>query len=306
MVFRVDPADRPRRRAVVPPRPLRRRSPTPATEARINSAYRRDDPQRLIDTIYENFGVGIDHFIQVDFCTFKTLVDAVGGVTVPFDFPARDTEHRAQRADGRLLHVRRRPRPGLRPLAATTSTRTRRAAATGEDDQTSDLGRISRQQDFLRRTLPSVLAKGLLNPSVARGLIDAATGGDVVTDNELSLAKLLEFAGVLRDVEPDAIPTYQIESPPRDDRRQRPCSSRASRATTCRPCWRCSAARRSLRRSCPTHAGGAPRPTTTGDDAATAHDTAHAGTADAGAGDTVDDAPPTSSSASSADHTIRC
>ena len=43
-----------------------------------------------IDTIYENFGIGIDHYIQVDFCAFKTLVDAVGGVTVPFEYPARD------------------------------------------------------------------------------------------------------------------------------------------------------------------------------------------------------------------------
>ena len=53
------------------------------------------------------------------------------------------------------------------------------------DDPTSDLGRISRQQDFLRRTLSSVLAKGLLNPSVAGGLIEAATSGDVVTDSGL-------------------------------------------------------------------------------------------------------------------------
>ena len=42
-----------------------------------------------------------------------------------------------------------------------------------------------------------MLAKGLLNPSVARGLIESATGGDVVTDTGLSPAKLLEFAGVL-------------------------------------------------------------------------------------------------------------
>ena len=60
------------------------------SKSRINSAYRRDDPQRLIDTIFENFGVPIDHYLQVDFCAFKTLVDAVGGVAVPFEFPARD------------------------------------------------------------------------------------------------------------------------------------------------------------------------------------------------------------------------
>jgi hypothetical protein len=43
-------------------------------------------------------------------------------------------------------------------------------------------------------------------------MISAATGGNVVTDNNLTLAKLMEFAGVLRDVEPDNIPSYQIEA----------------------------------------------------------------------------------------------
>ena len=79
MVFRVDPAAE--RVAVLSfPRDLYVTIAGTGNRARINSAYRRDEPQRLIDTIYENFGVGIDHFIQVDFCTFKTLVDAVGGV----------------------------------------------------------------------------------------------------------------------------------------------------------------------------------------------------------------------------------
>ena len=84
-----------------------------------------------------------------------------------------------------------------------------------EEDPTSDLGRISRQQDFLRRTLSSVLDTGPLNPRVARALIKSATQY-VVTDSGLSPAKLLEFAGVLNDVEPAGILTYQIESSPRE------------------------------------------------------------------------------------------
>lgn len=213
MVFRVDPAAK--RVAVLSfPRDLYVKIADTGNRARINSAYRRDDPQRLIDTIYDNFGIGIDHFIQVDFCTFKTLVDAVGGVSVPFEFPARDPNTGLNvpttgcftfDGDHALAYVRSRhyqfeDEPG---------------SGDWHTDPSSDLGRISRQQDFLRRTLTSVLAKGLLNPSVARGLIKSATSGNVVTDSELSLAKLMEFAGVLRDVEPGAIPSYQIEATPR-------------------------------------------------------------------------------------------
>ncbi|MBT7429892.1 MAG: hypothetical protein HN783_08785, partial [Ilumatobacter sp.] len=73
------------------------------------------------------------------------------------------------------------------------------------------LGRISRQQDFIRRTVDSLLAAGAFNPSVIRALI--RTSDDyVVVDNNLSINKQLEFAGVLREVDPADITTYQIEA----------------------------------------------------------------------------------------------
>ena len=61
-----------------------------SSQQRINAAYERDNPQQLIDTIYQNFFIPTDHFVQVDFCAFKTLVDAVDGVTVPFATPVSD------------------------------------------------------------------------------------------------------------------------------------------------------------------------------------------------------------------------
>ena len=89
MVLRVDPAAS--RVAILSfPRDLYVEIADGGGTSRINSAYERDEPQRLADTIFENFDIPIDHYIQVDFCAFKTLVDAVGGVAVPFEFPARD------------------------------------------------------------------------------------------------------------------------------------------------------------------------------------------------------------------------
>ena len=241
MVLRVDPdADRVAA-AVVPPRSLRRHRRL-AAESRINSAYRRNEPQRLIDTIYENFGVPIDHYIQVDFCAFKTLVDAVGGVAVPFEFPARD--------DNTGLNV---PTTGCfvfdgeHALAYVRSRHYQYEDPPGsgnwQEDPSSDLGRVSRQQDFIRRTLSSILDEGPLNPRVARGLIRAATEY-VVTDRDLTAARMLEFAGVMNDVDPASILTYQIEATRADDQRGRRCSSRTPTARTCRRSWPCSAARR--------------------------------------------------------------
>jgi LCP family protein required for cell wall assembly len=179
-----------------------------SSKQRINVAYERDQPQRLIDTIYQNFGIATDHFIQVDFCAFRTLVDAVGGVSVPFDRPVRD------------------PATGLNvPVAgcfnfngdhALAYVRSRKLQALDENgtwitDGTSDLGRISRQQDFIRRTVASLLSAGAFNPSVVRALIK--TSDDfVVNDTELTVNKMLEFAGVVKGIDPAEITTYQIEA----------------------------------------------------------------------------------------------
>ena len=209
MVLRVDPeADRV---AVLSfPRDLYVDIAGSGSKSRINSAYRRDDPQRLIDTIYENFGVPIDHYIQVDFCAFKTLVDSVGGVAVPFEFLARDdntglnvTSTGCFTFDGEhaLAYVRSRHYEYEDPPGS----------GNWQEDPSSDLGRISRQQDFIRRTLSSILDEGPLNPRVARGLIRAATEY-VVTDRDLTAARMLEFAGVMNDVDPESILTYQIEA----------------------------------------------------------------------------------------------
>lgn len=177
-------------------------------ENRINSAYVKNDPTKLIATIYDNFGIGIDHFIQVDFCAFKTLVDAVGGVPVPFAYAARDANTGLDvplpgcftfDGDHGLAYVRSRHYEYLDP---TTNV--------WVEDTASDLGRISRQQDFLRRVVAKALSTGVYTPSVARGLIDTAEQF-VVTDQNLTINRMLQFAGVIEELDPNDMRSYQIE-----------------------------------------------------------------------------------------------
>jgi len=209
MVLRVDPAAS--RVAILSfPRDLYVEIADGGGMSRINSAYERDEPQRLADTIFENFDIPIDHYIQVDFCAFKTLVDAVGGVAVPFEFPARD-DNTGLNVDTTGCYTFE----GEHALAYVRSRHYEYEDPPGSGnwstDPTSDLGRISRQQDFLRRTLASLLDTGPLNPRVARGLIQATTRY-ITTDPDFTLAKMLEFAGVMNDVDPTGVLTYQIEA----------------------------------------------------------------------------------------------
>jgi LCP family protein required for cell wall assembly len=181
-------------------------------KARINTAFKNNDPERLRSTILNNFGIPIDHYVQVDFCAFERMVDAVGGVEVPFAYPARDTRSGLNvpvtgcfnfAGDHALAYVRSRAYQYEDPPG---SGRWRR-------DGTGDWGRIARQQDFLRRTVATVLARGLYTPSVVAALIE--TNSSYLTmDSGLTLNRLLQFAGVIQGLDPMAIASYQIESSP--------------------------------------------------------------------------------------------
>ena len=241
-MWRVEPGDVAGRRAVVPPRPVRqhRRHVTPG---RINEAYERDDPQKLIDTIYQNFGINTDHFVQVDFCAFQTLVDAVDGVAVPFDTLIRDentglnvTETGCYTFDGdhALAYVRSRKLEYLDADGKWTQ------------DPTSDLGRISRQQDFLRRTVARLLSKGAFDPGRRRW----PHRDRHRVHRERRRTHAAQDVGVRRRHEqgrPDRDQDVPDQRDAQDDLRAAPCSSRPSTATTCRRSSRCSAARRPSR-----------------------------------------------------------
>lgn len=206
MVVRLDPATK--QSAVLSfPRDLYVKIPGQGT-SRINSAYKRDDPQLLIDTIQAEFGVTVDHFIQVDFCAFQKVVSAVGGVSVPLPYPVRD--------DSTGLNVPTAGCYSFDGVQALEYVRSRHLEYQDENgdwhqDPSADLGRIARQQDFLRRTLSSALKGNLFRPRIIKGLYESYRD-DVVVDTGMTIDKMIEFAGVIRDIEPSLIRTYQVEA----------------------------------------------------------------------------------------------
>jgi LCP family protein required for cell wall assembly len=208
MVVRIDPTTN--RAAVLSfPRDLWVKIPGHGT-SRINSAYKVDDPQLLIDTIAAVFGVPIDHFIQVDFCAFKKLVDAIDGVVVPVPYPLRD-KSTGLRIDTVGCHTF----AGDEALAYVRSRHIEYLDETGtwQPDPTSDLGRIARQQDFLMRSLATASREGVLQPKILATLYDTYKN-DLVVDSELTIDTMLEFVGVLRNLQLADIARYQIAATP--------------------------------------------------------------------------------------------
>lgn len=206
MVMRVDPITR--QAAVLSfPRDLWLQIPGKGKN-RINSAYVKDDYSKLAATLYANFGIVVDHYIQVDFCAFKRIVDAVDGVAVPFATPIKDAYVGLdiQQAGCHTFG-------GDEALAYVRSRHLKWVDENGKahEDRLSDFGRISRQQDFLRRVLQSALRKGITDPAIAQALIKSLQT-EIVTESGFTVNDMMKFAGIMRDIDPKAISQYQVQA----------------------------------------------------------------------------------------------
>ncbi len=203
MILRVDP-DEERAALLSLPRDLWLPIAGTGGSQRINTAI-QGGPQRLVETIADAFNIPIHHYVAINFLGFRELVDTVGGVPVYFAEPVRDVKSG--------LEV---PEPGcitLDPVQALAYARSRAYEVFRDGrwrvDGSGDLGRISRQQDFIRRALRRAVDKGARNPVVLNDLIDA--GIDSVTvDDQLSPADLIDLGSRFRGFNPETLDMYSI------------------------------------------------------------------------------------------------
>ncbi len=186
------------------------------TEERINTAVQGGGPERLVQTISQDFGIPIHHYAEIDFRGFKGLVNAVGGVQIPFSAPVRDYD----RETGRSLTGLDIPQPGCIRLdgdqaLAYVRSRHYEQLVEGEwqPDPAGDLNRIQRQQDFIRRTFHQTLSKGLLDPRRVDKLLSVAIG-NVQLDQSLGLRDLLKLGDRFGSLTPEALQAYSLPTTP--------------------------------------------------------------------------------------------
>ncbi len=173
--------------------------------AKLNAALPLGGPELLVRTITDNLGIVIDHYVEVDFAQFQHLVDAIGGVPMSFDRPARD--------DYSGLWI---GEAGCRTLDGTTAlafvrSRHLQVLEGGEwvADEASDLSRIDRQQAFLRRAVARMLAKGGRNPVTLDRLVDLGLSS-VTVDAALTPGELLALALRLRGLDDERLFTFGL------------------------------------------------------------------------------------------------
>lgn len=178
---------------------------------KINAAMSlgaEDDPiaggeKLLIETIRENFGIAINHYVEIDFAGFTKLVDKIGGLDFYLPAPARDKNMGAwpqgcQHLDGdQALHFSR--------------SRKYQAEVDGSwrSDPGGDLGRIRRQQFIIRLIISKAIRQGASNPIQLRSLVNASAK-DLTLDDTLSVKDLVDLAMKYRELNLQDIVTNDL------------------------------------------------------------------------------------------------
>lgn len=111
---------------------------------RVNAAYVLGGPDLLVNTIQSEIGIPIHHYVEIDFAGVGAVVDALGGVTLDFTYPARDAK------SGFNIEAGRHTLNGEQAVAYARS-RHYQIYSGGEWQPTGggDLSRTGRQQEIL-------------------------------------------------------------------------------------------------------------------------------------------------------------
>ena len=157
----------------------------------------------------ENFGIPVHHYMQLDFAGFRGMVDAIGGVRMYVPSPVRD------RQTG--LDV---PQPGCvifdgRQALAWVRSRSFSYLEAGKwrTDPSADIGRIERQQEFIRRLMGQAIRRGALNPLRANRLANAAMA-NLTVDSTFRARDGLRLVRAFRGVGPAAVEMVALPTVP--------------------------------------------------------------------------------------------
>ena len=166
---------------------------------KINAAYAYGGEKLTQRTVEDLLGIRIDHYIIINTRAFQKIVDAIGGIDI-------NVEKRMYYEDpwdddgGLIIDLR----PGMQHMDGKTAVTYVRYR-----DEEGDIGRVRRQQKFMRACVDAVTTPAILPrlPAIIASVIDS-----VKTD--LSVRQLLEFAGTLKESQAKGLRTEMVPGRP--------------------------------------------------------------------------------------------
>lgn len=176
-------------------------------QTRINSAF-NSGANLLVQTIRDDLGIPINHYVEMNFDSFRQVSHAIGGVHVWFPTAVRDP------LAGLFVH-----RTGCVDLTgdqalAFVRSRHYEYYQNGEfhPEGASDLARIQRQQFFVKRMVDK--AQGQFANPVALNSIVSGVTKNLTVDSGFSTSLIISLAKIFRGINSTSIPTATLPVKP--------------------------------------------------------------------------------------------
>ena len=160
---------------------------------RINASYAFGGSSLMVQTIKENLGVEVNHYVEIDFLGFAALVDELGGIEIAFPYAARDAKSGLDVAAGSQTL------DGGEALAYARS-RSYQEYRNGSwvSVDANDIGRTARQQEVVRAIMAELKQPSSITEA---GSVASAMADHMTIDSGLANASVgalaWEFKGIL-------------------------------------------------------------------------------------------------------------
>lgn len=170
---------------------------------RINTSFTLG-PSALVHTVEQDFGIPISHYVSLNFDTFQTVVNQLGGLNMYFPNPVKDQYSGLNVPTAGCHHLN-----GFQALSVVRA-RHLYYFANGQwnYDGMGDLSRIKRDHEFLRVLAATVKAKGV-NPLKINSVLTAIVP-DLKVDSKLSYNHILGLGLAFSSINPAQIPSNTL------------------------------------------------------------------------------------------------
>jgi LCP family protein required for cell wall assembly len=175
-----------------------------------------EGPSQLVAAIEDDFGIPIQHYVELNFASFANVVQTIGGIHMYFPEPVYDAQVGLDIASpgctylngGDALKLVRSRELQYKGPGVTTNN-----PAYWTRETQNDLARIQRDHEFLRVLATAVAHHGLGNPITDEKLI-ASIAPQLEVDAPFK-GQLLSLAGTFHGVNPNQVPelTLPVRAP---------------------------------------------------------------------------------------------
>lgn len=160
---------------------------------KINAAHAFGGPELAVDTVKEVFGVPVDHYVVIDVQGLRKVFELLGPVEVKVEKKMRYQDHAA--------HLKVALDPGVQALTPQQAEQYVRF----RHDARGDIGRIDRQQWFLRQ-----VSSKLREPQVLLKLPELFKLANEYVVTDLSVEDMARLAGFGKDIQSSQVVTATL------------------------------------------------------------------------------------------------